>query len=576
MSKAELIHELESLSGSSMEQDEELNRTIQNLETHQAELEMQNHELQHAQRLIETSRDRYSMLFDYAPTGYVLLDASGTITSLNFTASELLGVDRRQAVHFPFCMFVARDHASDFWDHIRRCRRGDSRIVTDLHIQPRSASQPRPVQLVSVPSHEIESEAMVFWTVIIDLSDRERLEAERASRIREQVQRTEAERANQAKDEFLATLSHELRTPLNVISGWVQLLQMGNLPPSEKSRGYDVIQKSVRQQVQIINDLLDMSRIIRGVLHLDTAAVEIRAVLQDTVASVRPAAEQKSVSLHLTLPPFPLMVRGDLSRLTQIFSNLVQNAVKFTPAGGKVDVVLELGQAALDDGHPWEGARIAVRDTGVGIRPEFLPHVFERFRQEDSSTTRRHGGLGLGLAIVRHLVDTHGGKVTADSKGEGLGSTFTVELPLAETGSVEPAAVRNSCETSLEGLAVLLVDDDALTRDMLQRALEPMGAELRAAGSATEAFDTLRQWTPSIIVCDIGMPDEDGLSLIRRLREMPREAGGNLPAVALTAYVGNVERDRALDAGFDTFLTKPIDPRDLAAEITRVVERSRP
>ena len=587
MTKAELIRDIEVLKEAQIRDPmnadrpdlEELQKSLQDLEIHQAELELQNRELQTTQRLLEVSRDSYAQLFDYAPFGYVTLTASGIIRDLNFTASDLLRVERRKAMGFPFCNFVARDQSSEFWDHLRRCRRGDSRILTELPLQPRGeppvVSSGVPVQLISVPAQGGDADETTFWTAIIDLTDRRRLESERESLIREQARRAEAEGANRAKDEFLATLSHELRTPLNVISGWIQLMQMENLGSEERLRGLDVMQMSVKQQVQIINDLLDMSRIIRGILHLERGAVDLRAVLLASVSAARLAAQDKSISLDMKLPAHPAMIIGDPARLNQIFSNLIQNALKFTAPNGKVTVSLELQRTTHDYGSTEEFARVGIRDTGAGIRPEFLPFVFERFRQEDSSTTRRHGGLGLGLAIVKHLAEAHGASVSADSEGEGKGATFTVTFPLIETPSPELPASLDSQERlrlrSLEGLAVLLVDDDASTRDVLVRTLAPLGAEMRAAGSAEEAFEMLRERLPSIIVCDIGMPEEDGLSLIGRIRDLPPEEGGRLPAVALTAYVGTVERDRALGAGFDTFLTKPIDPGDLAAEISRVV-----
>jgi len=575
LSKAELLREIDALK-EAHSQSEELQRTLQELEIHKAELEMQNSELQDAQQLLELSRDRYAMLYDYAPLGYVSLDTSGIIRDLNFTAADLLGAERQKLKGFPLSHFVPRDQGSDFWDHMRRCRRGDSRIITDLSLQA-NRREAIPVQLISVPASRSDEDRTFFWTAIIDLTDRRRLEAEREALIREQARRAEAEKANRAKDEFLATLSHELRTPLNVISGWVQLLQMGNLDPGETRRGCTIIQKSVKQQVQIINDLLDMSRIIRGMLHLERGPMDLSGALVEVVGAARVAADEKSIALELKMPQQPCIVLGDPGRLQQVFSNLIQNALKFTPANGRVKVSLECCAPGLDDDPETEMARVTIEDSGVGIRPEFLAFVFERFRQEDSSMTRRHGGLGLGLAIVKHLVGVHGGRVKAESEGEGKGAVFIVELPAIEVRLPEAPVHEHPVYDgqTLENLAILLVEDDEQTRDVLGKALEPFGANVCAVPSASEAFDSLSSRLPSIIVCDIGMPEEDGLSLIRRIRSLPPEAGGLVPAVALTAYVGKAERDRALDAGFDSFLTKPIDPRVLVAEILKLVERSR-
>ncbi|MET0621697.1 MAG: PAS domain S-box protein [Pyrinomonadaceae bacterium] len=402
-----------------------------------------------------------------------------------------------------------------------------------------------------------------------DLARRASLAVENARLYRQ------AQDANRIKDEFLATLSHELRTPLTAILGWASLLRGGGFDAEATRRAVETIERNARAQRQIVEDVLDVSRIITGKLRLEPQPVDVRALLQEAVETVRPAAEAKAVYLSTLLAGEVGEVSADPNRLRQVLWNLLSNAVKFTPQGGRVEVELR-----RDGGQ----ALLRVSDTGQGIAPEFLPHVFDRFRQADMGTTRQHGGLGLGLAIVRHLVELHGGDVTAESAGLGLGSTFRLRLPLkAAPRADEPARAETAppasrdgapASASLAGTRVLLVEDEEDARAMLKALLESAGASVRMTGSAAEAWAAHVEGDCDVLVSDIGMPEEDGYSLIARVRERDARRGVRTPAVALTAYAREEDRVRTLDAGFDAHLAKPVEPAELLSAVARLAGRS--
>ncbi len=377
----------------------------------------------------------------------------------------------------------------------------------------------------------------------------------------------EAHAANRAKDEFLATVSHELRTPLNAILGWAQLLRLGQRDEATLRRALDTIERNAKAQARLVNDLLDVSRAIAGKLRLDLRSVHLPGVIAATLETLRPAAEVKAIRFATALDPSVDQVVADPDRLQQIVWNLVSNAVKFTPQGGRVEV-----QVA----HVESQVEITVADTGVGIPREFLPYVFERFRQADSTTTRTHSGLGLGLGIVRHLVELHGGAVRAESAGKGQGARFTVTLPLlpvaagarhegAPPGPATRAIDRVDAGRTLDGIRVLVVDDEADARDLISTVLQAGGARVTAVASAAEALDVLARQRPDVLVSDIGMPDEDGYALIRKVRALPAERGGRIPAAALTAYAGKDDRHRVLEAGYQQHVPKPVEPAMLTA-----------
>lgn len=380
-----------------------------------------------------------------------------------------------------------------------------------------------------------------------------------------QEARAEAEAANRAKDEFLATLSHEIRTPLNAMMGWSQLLAKESLEEEVFARAVQSIARNTKVLSQLIQDLLDVSRIVTGKLRLEMRPVNLEPVILAAIDTVRPAAENKGVRIRTSIHSPIDLVSGDPARLQQVVWNLMSNAIKFTPSGGRVDVRLEQYGLSL---------KIIVSDTGKGVSSEFLPHIFERFRQADSSSTRAHGGLGLGLAIVRHIVELHGGVISAESAGEGRGATFIVELPfLAEDVGPAVAEPRSTDEVrvdeipNLAGVRVLVVDDEADARELLTTLLERFGANVRAVSSARDALNAIQIDRPDVLVSDIGMPSQDGYSLIRCVRALSGERGGSVPAVALTAYATGQDRDRALAAGFQGHISKPIE----AAELVRAV-----
>jgi len=381
-----------------------------------------------------------------------------------------------------------------------------------------------------------------------------------------------AQEATRMRDEFLGTVSHELRTPLNAVLGWTRMLRTGSLNGTSNERALATIERNAMLQARLVEDLLDASRIVMGKLRLELRTMDLFGPLNAALEAVRPAATAKSVQIESTLDRGACLVEGDPSRLQQIAWNLLTNAIKFTSNGGKVELVL---------GRSGQYARIAVRDTGEGIRPEFLPYVFDRFRQGDSTTTRKHGGLGLGLAIVRHLVELHGGSVRADSAGAGKGSVFTVLLPLspnpellANLDRFTPLPTSLEDLPSLEGLRLLLVDDEQDSRDMLVAVLEQCGAVVQSVGSAASALSSLDEFQPDVLVSDIGMPGEDGYALIRQIRALESARWGALPAVALTAYASAEDRVRVLAAGFQMHVPKPVDAAELAATVATLSKRS--
>jgi signal transduction histidine kinase/CheY-like chemotaxis protein len=380
----------------------------------------------------------------------------------------------------------------------------------------------------------------------------------------------ELEAASRAKDQFLATLSHELRTPLNAVYGWARMLRGPALDPAVTARAIAAIERNAAAQAQLINDLLDVSRIVTGKMQLDVRTVNVNDVVRGALETVRLAAEAKGIDLQTALDPHPALVRGDPARLQQVVWNLLVNAVKFTPREGRVRVSVHA---------PGAHAVIMVRDTGQGITPDVLPHVFERFHQADSGSTRTHGGLGIGLALVRHLVELHGGSVRASSEGQDRGATFVVELPLATGDTVAdgdraPAAVmKTPDETTLAGIDVLVVDDDADSLEMLATLLARQGASVRTCKSAAEGLDALLRRPPDVLLSDVEMPGTDGYGLIRQVRALPAESGGMVPAAAITAYGRPDDRVKALAAGFTMHLPKPVDPDEVAAVVLTLARR---
>jgi PAS domain S-box-containing protein len=392
----------------------------------------------------------------------------------------------------------------------------------------------------------------------------------------ERAARSEAEHSSRMKDEFLATLSHELRTPLNAIVGWSQILRAGTNDPADLADGLATIERNARAQAQIIEDLLDMSRIISGKVRLDVQRVELAPVVQTAVGTAKPSADAKGIRLGAVLDPLAGPVSGDPNRIQQILWNLLSNAIKFTPRGGRVEVLLERVNSHLE---------ISVSDTGEGINPDFLPFVFDRFRQADASTTRRHGGLGLGLSIVKQLVELHGGTIRVKSEGAGKGATFVVALPMTIVQSepndsrrrhptFEPAIIDRDACSQLNGLKILIVDDEPDARALIRRLLKDCDANVFVAASAAEGFRLAKSERPDVLISDIGMPGEDGYSLIEKVRSLGAEQGGNVPAVALTAYARTEDRMKILRAGFQMHIAKPVEPSELITVVAVLAARS--
>ena len=405
----------------------------------------------------------------------------------------------------------------------------------------------RPIEDSAAPIRDASGLVMGVVLVFRDGSKRraaERLDKELLKR--EQAVREQAEKANRMKDEFLAVLSHELRTPLSAITGWALLLRQKTLPPEKIDHGLEVIERNVRAQTQLINDLLDISRILSGKLSVDYRPVDLVSVVSTAIDSVHLDAAKKGISVHAELGVEACLVQGDPDRLRQVIWNLLQNSIKFTPSGGNIEVRLERDSTA---------ARITVKDSGVGIEPEFLPHLFERFRQADSTITRRHGGLGLGLALVREITELHGGKVRADSPGEGKGTSITIELPPRTaplvTGERSKTGIQPSSHYSLvpinrlAGLCILLVEDDPDSREIIRLTCRATALRSSRPAPQSQAREQLRRRVPDVLVSDLGLPDEDGLSLIRSVRKLPPAQGGLVPALALTAFARNVDSERA-------------------------------
>lgn len=410
---------------------------------------------------------------------------------------------------------------------------------------------------------------------LYEAEQKARADAERAAAEKERLYR-QAEESSRLKEEFLATISHELRTPLSAILGWARMLRLGQLTPDNTAKALDTIERNARAQAQLVDDLLDVSRIITGKLRMDVRPADPNSFIDAAVEAVRPAAEAKGVRVQKVMDTGPIAIPGDPVRLQQVVWNLLSNAIKFTPRDGRVQIRSERVNSHLE---------IVVSDTGQGISSDFLPYVFDRFRQADQKTSRHHGGMGLGLAIVRHLVELHGGTVRADSEGEGKGATFTVMLPITPVYQVDSSGSRvhpgardllPPADTSdrLDGLRILVVDDEADTRDLLQQGLEFCGATVKVVGSAAEAIDSLKINIPDILISDIGMPGTDGYAFIRQVRQLTPQRGGKVAAIALTAYTRVEDRLQALRAGYDMHVPKPVELTELVAVAASVVRRS--
>jgi PAS domain S-box-containing protein len=522
-------------------------------------------------------RARFESVLRQMPAGVMIADAdSGKLVLTNEQAKQIVGYDYKQSRHLteydeiaPFEGFRSdgQPYGAKDYPLMRSLQRGETICNEEIELH-RSDGRRIFVNVNSAPVLDGEGQIVAAVVVFQDVTDRKQAEQEREQLLaREQAIRKEAQRANRIKDEFLAVLSHELRSPLNPILGWSRLLQTRQFDAARTTEALIRIERNAKLQAELIEDLLDVSRILQGKLSLNVARVELKSTLEAAMETVRLAAEAKSIQMHVQIEPQVGQVWGDTSRLQQVLWNLLSNAIKFTPQGGRVEIRLE---------RKGSQAQIIVSDTGKGIPADFLPYVFEHFRQADATTTRKFGGLGLGLAIVRHLVELHGGTVQAESPGEGQGATFTVRLPcLLPQSQTDPDSEQPEPYLDLHDVEILVVDDDTDTREFVAFLLEQYGARVRAVGSASEALTALTQALPDVLLSDIGMPDVDGYMLMQQVRTLPPEQGGQIPAIALTAYAGEINHQQAIAAGFQSHLSKPVEPAELVDEITCLAKLSR-
>jgi PAS domain S-box-containing protein len=497
----------------------------------------------------------------------IVTDAEGRVLTLNRAAEELTGWGESEALEQPIAKvfeIVNEDTRAAVENPVDRvCREGRVVGLANHTVLLARDGRETPIDDSGAPIWSEDGRVAGAVLVFRDISDRRDAERQRAALHEgERAARAEAQAANRAKDEFLAVLSHELRTPLNAILGWSQLVRSGTLP-AEAMRGIEVIERNARRQARLIDDVLDVSRIVSGTLSLESAPVDVAQVVEAAVDTVRPLLEAKGLSFAVR-GDCGGPVLGDAHRLQQVVWNLLSNAVKFTPSGGRIEVVMAR-EAPL--------CSISVRDTGIGVAPDFLPHVFQQFRQEEAGSARRFGGLGLGLTIVRHLVEMHGGTVSATSSGRGCGATFTVRLPLsgeaAAAGAARDRAAGERPAPRLAGVRVLAVDDEPDARGFTAEVLGRAGAEVRVAGSAAEALVMLKEFAADVILADVEMPGGDGYELLRRARE----SGHRMPAIAVTAHSSAADRVRVLAAGFRQHVPKPVEAAELLLVVASAAAR---
>ncbi len=525
-----------------------------------------------AEQVLRDREDRLSAIVNQATAGIVQFDPEGRFTFVNDRFCEIVGRPRDEVLLRPVEDIAHRDDARAFREILAEVgATGRSRTAETRYLRPGGSAVWASVSVSRIRGAGVPGVAAL--AVVTEVTDRKAAEAERAALLaRERLARAEAEKANRAKDEFLATLSHELRTPLNSLRLWAGVLRQQPLESATLAKAIDTIDRNAALQAQLIDDLLDISRIASGKLRLEVRPLELRSVIEAALETVRAAAEEKGITLARAVEREVGPVLGDTTRLQQVLWNLLTNALKFTPAGGRIDIFLR-----RRDGM----AELRVRDNGQGIAPELLPRIFDRFRQGDSSMTRPQGGLGLGLAIARQLVELHGGRIQAHSAGEGQGTTMTVMLPLAhrpeeETDGLSAREEPPDLSSALVGVRVLFVDDDKDAREASMMSLAWAGASVITAASAAEAMGEIEKAWPDVIVSDIGMPGEDGISLIGRIRRLEAERGRpSTPAVAVTAYASDDDAARILAAGYQVHVPKPVEPYTLVDILAGVLEAGR-
>lgn len=569
----------------------------------------------HAYDLAHEAHQRLSFHVENSPLAVVEWDSDFCVSRWSESAERLFGWKAEEVLgkHVTDWQFVFADDINAVVQLTSKQREGSERQGVLRNRNYTKVGSIVHCEWYNSVLNDEQGQLVSVLSLVLDVTARELAEVERARLlVREREAREEAEKADRLKDEFLATLSHELRTPLTSVLGWATLIRSGDIDEANHAVALETIERNARLQARLIDDLLDVSRIITGNLHLELRPVDLAPVLEAARDAVHPTAEAKGIQLQLSFDTNACSIRGDSNRLRQVVWNLLLNAIKFTPRGGRVTADLRCTDSSVV---------LTVSDSGEGIDADFLPHVFDRFRQAEGSISRRQGGLGLGLAVVRHLVELHGGNVRAASAGKGLGATFTVELPLfcQEDDSLEVVGTASSqadkSDTSraesdelyqgrrsrtnakretrnpklgtpnpkpgtrnpgtgalrLEGISILVVEDDADARALIHKILELCGARVTSTSSAAEALGAFAAAVPDVLISDIAMPDEDGYSLLRKVRSLPAECGGQVPAIALTGYAGTKDKDATFAAGYQAHIAKPIEPEDLMAAIEKLV-----
>lgn len=545
--------------------------------------------LQRSEEALQQSEERFRRILESSSDCIKLLDLDGKILYMNPGGLCLLETeDFSSYANTDWLYFWQEDDRSATEAAVAAAKAG--KISRFQGFCPTAKGTPKWWDVVVTPIVDPKGQVIQLLATSRDVTEQKQAEQERNRLLQlEQTARLEAERANRLKDEFLSVLSHELRSPLNPILGWSKLMQTHKFDSTKTAEALSTIERNAKLQCQLIDDLLDIAKILQGKLSMEVAPVDLAFVIEAAIDTVKAAAVAKNILLHPMLPQIG-QVSGDATRLQQIVWNLLSNAVKFTPTGGRVEVKLEHIEIVNEElGMKKEGkldhsqfsisnpqfssfAQITISDTGKGIHPSFLPHIFESFRQEDASITRKYGGLGLGLAIVRHLVEAHGGTIWADSQGEGQGAVFTLRIPLLHAESEQsPAEDLSIREIDLTGIRVLTVDDEPDTRELLTLLLTQYGAEVLTVNSAAEVLANLASFQPDILVSDIGMPEVDGYSLIQQVRALPPEKGGQVAAMALTAYAREEDQQRAITNGYQSYLTKPIELEQFVQAIAALV-----
>jgi len=512
-------------------------------------------------------------IVDSSDDAIVSKTLDGIITSWNRGAERIFGYSAAEAIGRHITLIIPTERHAEENDVLARVRRGEK---LDHFETVRRAKDGREVyiSLTVSPVRDASGKIIGASKVARDITERKHAEEERERlALQERAARRSAEEANRLKDDFLATVSHELRNPLNSIVGWAGLLSSGKLDEQTSARAIDAITRAAQAQDQIISDLLDVSRIISGRLRLDIRPMQLIEVLESAIETLRPAAEAKQIRLQPLLDPAASPMAADPDRLRQVFWNLLSNAVKFTPKDGRIQIISQRIDSHIE---------VMVSDTGAGIEPQLLPYVFDRFRQGDSGTNRQNSGLGLGLAIVRNLVELHGGTVSAESEGRGQGASFIIKLPILiahdvhDEERVHPAVTETLASNggpSLNLLKVLVVDDEAGAREIAATILKQAHAEVRTAESAFAALEIMDEWLPDVLVADIGMPDVDGYAFISQVRTRTLQRGGSVPAAALTAYARTQDRMRVLSSGYQMHIPKPIQPAELVTVVASLARR---